>query len=215
MPENTPEEPAEGSVKPTAEVLENRDIPEVTSEVEDSTSVEEPDATEVGIQPLVKKKLNRLLRSVGMGMPGNRVRPFVGKGAIPPVSEKKHFVAKLKALDRIDVAIIEGDYPETDGNDLVGEIGLSNIKLREDGRAEIEIEFHVDKDGFVTVVVTDLLSRVESRGKFLLPQYIGSDSDEDIRTIPVEELSFKLDLLEQQMKMLKGELTARTETEDK
>ncbi len=162
--------------------------------------------------PKAKPQPRRLAKSIGMAMPSNRFRVFLGRGAIPPVSEKKHFVARLRSVDRVEIVILEGDEDQADRNVFVGEIGLSNVKLREDGRAEIEVEFTIGDKGILTVVVLDRVSGTESVGRFVSPQFADETRpDVDLGGIPVEELSQKIDLLEQQMQLLKGELMVRRE----
>jgi len=162
--------------------------------------------------PAPKPQPRRLAKSIGMAMPSNRFRVFLGRGAIPPVSEKKHFVARLRSVDRVEIVILEGDEDQADRNEFVGEIGLSNVKLREDGRAEIEVEFTIGDKGILTVVVLDRVSGTESVGRFVSPQFADETRpDADLGGIPVEELSQKIDLLEQQMQLLKGELMVRRE----
>jgi molecular chaperone DnaK (HSP70) len=161
-----------------------------------------------------RPQIRRLARSIGMAMPSDRYRIFLGHGAIPPVIERKHFVARLRKLDRIEVVILEGDDEKASGNEFVGEIGLSNVKLREDGRSEIEIEYSLDEKGILTVTISDRIGRIESHARFLLPQFASSmDAVVDVSGLPVEELSEKINLLEDQMKLLKGELTVRRERE--
>ena len=160
-----------------------------------------------------RKPVKRLARSVGMAMPSNKVRVFLGNSVIPPVTERKHFVAKLRKLDSIDITILEGDEIEADRNVFVGELGLTNIKLRVDGRAEVEIEFSLDAKGYLTVKLTDKIGETESVGKFFLPQFQTDVTTSDLGSLPVQELAEKIDLFEQQMQLLKGELKVRRERE--
>ena len=161
-------------------------------------------------KPRARRKIKRLDRAVGMEMPSNRYRTFLGTGAIPPVSEKKHFVAKLKNLDILRVTILEGDSDKASENILVGEIGLTNITLREDGRAEVEIDFTLDDKGMLLVRLTDRMSETESMGRFILPQFMDEFTDRgELKGLPVEQLSKKIDLLEQQISVLEGELEVR------
>ena len=163
-----------------------------------------------------KPHIIRLARSLGMVMPSNRVRKFLGRGAIPPVSERKHFVARLKHLDKIEVVIVEGDDEQADKNVVVGEVGLSNIRLREDGRAEVEVDFTLEDQGMLVVTVTDRLTTTDCYARFVLPQFNTEQvSETEISHIPVSDLSQKIDLLEQQMMLLKGELTVRRERDKK
>ncbi|MCX6645179.1 MAG: Hsp70 family protein [bacterium] len=156
------------------------------------------------------RKIKRLDRSVGMEMPSDRYRAFLGTGAIPPVSEKKHFVATLNNLDNLRVTVLEGDSDKASENVLVGEVGLSNITLREDGRAEVEIDFTLDEKGMLSVSLTDRISNTEGYGKFVLPQFMAELTDRiELKGLPVEQMSRKIDLLEQQISVLKGELEVR------
>ncbi len=159
------------------------------------------------------KSIRRLARSVGMAMPSNKVRTFLGNSVIPPVSERKHFVARLRKLDRIDITILEGDDENADRNVFVGELGLTNIKLRVDGRAEVEIEFSLAATGYLSVKLTDKIGETESTGKFFLPQFQVDVNSGDLGSLPVKELAEKIDLFEQQMQLLKGELEVRRERE--
>jgi molecular chaperone DnaK (HSP70) len=156
--------------------------------------------------------VKRLLKSIGMEMPSNRYRVFLGQGVIPPVSEKKHFVARLKNLDNVSITILEGDEDKADTNVYVGEVGLTNIKLRKDNRAEVEIEFSLSENGALTVKLIDRIGETESMARFVLPQFSQEAlCGTELSGIPVEQLAGKIDLLEQQMQLLKGELSVRRE----
>jgi molecular chaperone DnaK (HSP70) len=161
-------------------------------------------------KPAKQQNKKRLERSVGMEMPGNRYRIFLGVGTIPPVAERKHFVAKLKSLDKLSVTVLEGDKENADENIFVGEAGLGNFTLREDGKAEIEIEYALDDKGFLTITLADRITNTESYSKFALPQFMDEMTERiELNGLPVEQLSIKIDLLEQQISLLKGELEVR------
>ena len=181
----------------------------------DGVSAEAPKKKKAAKKQAAKtgKSVRRLARSVGMAMPSNKVRTFLGNSVIPPVVERKHFVARLRKLDRIDITILEGDDENADRNVFVGELGLTNIKLRVDSRAEVEIEFSLDAKGYLTVKLTDKIGETESTGKFFLPQFQGDVNSGDLGSLPVKELAEKIDLFEQQMQLLKGELEVRRERE--
>ena len=159
-----------------------------------------------------KAIIRRLNRSVGISLPRNRYRIFIGKGAIPPVSEAKQFVAPLAEINRVRIRIIEGDEEQADRNEFLGEIGINNIKLREDGKAELEIEFSLSATGILTIRLTDRIGEIEGMARFVLFQFRkGVLGEGDISTLPIEEISRKIDLLEQQMQSLKGEMEVRRE----
>jgi hypothetical protein len=164
-----------------------------------------PDMQAQAKQKRAKPVIRRLMKSVGMAMPSDRVRVFLGVNSIPPVSEKKQFVARLRKVDRIDISVLEGNEEAADKNLFVGELGLTNVKLRADGRAE---------KGYLTVTIMDRLGNTEAIGRFPLPQFISDlQTQEDLSRLPVKELAEKIDLFEQQMQLLKGELTVRRERE--
>lgn len=157
-----------------------------------------------------RPQIRRLTKSVGIGLPRNRYRIFLGKGAIPPVSETKQFVAPLAEISKVKIKILEGDEEQAEKNEFVGEIGINNIRLREDGRAELEIDFSLSVTGILSVRITDRIGDTEGTGRFILPQFKKETSTEpDITSLPLEELSQKIDLLEQQMQLLKTELEGR------
>ncbi len=165
-----------------------------------------------GSPPEAILSVKRLEKSVGMGLPSNRVRTFLGSGTIPPVSETKNFVARLKNVDRVEITVLEGDEDQADRCEFVGEIGLANIQLREDKKAELEVTFNLDRHGILTVSLIDRNGNNESTARFMLPQFRRELKTEiDLSDVPVDELSKKIDLLEQQMDLLKGELTVRRE----
>jgi molecular chaperone DnaK (HSP70) len=173
-----------------------------------------PDMQAQAKQKRAKPVIRRLMKSVGMAMPSNRVRVFLGVNSIPPVSEKKQFVARLRKVDRIDISVLEGNEEAADKNLFVGELGLTNVKLRADGRAEIEVDYSLDEKGYLTVTIMDRLGNTEAIGRFPLPQFISDlQTQEDLSRLPVKELAEKIDLFEQQMQLLKGELTVRRERE--
>jgi len=162
-----------------------------------------------------RPQLKRLAKSIGMAMPNNRFRVFLGRGAIPPVSEKKHFVARLRRRDRIEVIVLEGDSELATENKFVGEAGLTNVTLREDGRAEVEIEFALDDKGFLTVTLLDRLTGTEGIARFQPLQFVTElEGEADLSSLPATELSQKIDLLEQQMQLLRGELAVRKAREE-
>jgi hypothetical protein len=159
-----------------------------------------------------KAVIRRLAKSVGISLPRNRYRIFLGKGIIPPVSEVKQFVAPLAEINRVRIRIMEGEEDHLERLEFLGEIGINNIKLREDGKAELEIEFSLSATGILTVRLTDRIGETEGMGRYFLPQFKKEGPGEgDVSTLPVEELSRKIDLLEQQMQLLRGELEVRRE----
>ena len=162
--------------------------------------------------PAQKAQIRRLLRSVGIGLPRNKYRVFLGKGAIPPVSESKQFVAPLAEINKVRIRVLEGDDDRADHNEFLGEVGINNIRLREDGKAELEIEFSLSATGTLTIRLTDRIGETEGMARYVLPQFRReSQGETDFSNLPVEELSKKIDLLEQQMQLLRGELEGRGE----
>jgi molecular chaperone DnaK (HSP70) len=162
--------------------------------------------------PVPKAVIRRLAKSVGISLPRNRYRIFLGKGAIPPVSEVKQFVAPLAEINRVRIRIMEGEEDHLDRLEFLGEIGINNIKLREDGKAELEIEFSLSATGILTVRLTDRIGETEGMARYFLSQFKREGQGEsDVATLPIEELNKKIELLEQQMQLLRGELEVRRE----
>jgi molecular chaperone DnaK (HSP70) len=160
--------------------------------------------------PPAKGVVRRLSKSVGIALPRNRYRVFLGRGAIPPVSEVKQFVAPLAEINKVRIRILEGDDDQSDRNDFLGEIGINNIRLREDGKAELEIEFSLNATGILSIRLSDRIGDAEGMARYVLTQFRKeTQAEADITNLPVEELSRKIDLLEQQMQLLKGELEVR------
>ena len=221
MPEEEVAKPAESGAEDSGpeEETESKSIPESSEKSDDEVTSGAGDKPAQDVSTPKQggensAELKRLSRSIGMAMPSNRFRVFLGQGAIPPVTEKKHFVARLKNLDRIEVVILEGDHDQADKNEFVGEVGLANVKIREDGRAEIEVDFMLGDKGMLSVILSDRIGGAEGIGRFILPQFRGEIGDgSDITGLPVEELSKKIDLLEQQMQLLEEELKVRRERE--
>ena len=159
-----------------------------------------------------KPAVLRLEKSLGIGLRSNAYRVILGKGGIPPVSEIWPFIARLREKDSVSFKIMEGDNVEADKNKLIGEIGLHRIQLREDGRAVLRVEFKVGKDKILEVSILDQESGMEGVAKFSVPQFGENGESVGIGDgVPVEELSKKLEVLEEQMQLLKDELTVRRE----
>ncbi len=211
--EQSAETPEEGdSQSATAEKSESGSLEQSGGASAAEAASKSPSEKPADDKAETRSHVRRLRRSVGMAMPNNRYRVFLGRGAIPPVSEKKHFVARLKKLDRLQVVILEGDENDASNNEYVGEVGLGNLKLRQDGRAEIEIEYSLSDKGILSVALYDKIGRIDSIAKFVLPQFAaGLPRTESLAELPVNELSMKIDVLEQQMQLLKGELAVRRE----
>lgn len=156
--------------------------------------------------------VRRLISSIGIGLPKNKYRVFLGKGVISPVSESKQFVAPLAEINKVRIKILEGDEERADRNFYIGEIGINGIKLREDGKAELEIDFSLSATGILTVKLKDRIGDAEGTAKYVPFQFRQELKNEvDLSKLPVEELSQKIDLLEEQMKLLKKELEVRGE----
>jgi len=159
-----------------------------------------------------KAVIKRLGKSIGISLPRNRYRVFLGKGAIPPVSETKQFVAPLAEINKVRIRILEGDDDQADRNEFLGEIGINGIRLREDGKAELELEFSLNATGILMVRLSDRIGEAECMARFSLSHFRKEMHDEaDISSIPVDELAKKIDLLEQQMQTIKGEIEVRRE----
>jgi len=239
IPEEIPEEASEGGETEGAggnvEEASQSDLPpEAVPQPEPPPLPRPPERPErPRVEPIPKPAVRRLTRSLGIALPRNRYRVFLGKGAIPPVTESKHFVAPLAEINRVRIKVLEGDDEQADRNDLIGEIGLSNIRLREDGRAELEIEFSLTATGVLTVRLMDRIGDTESIAKWTLTQFKeiekGEEKEEekagkkdekkeeiedfDLRSLPVSEIFQKIELLEEQMRLLKAELEARKQKE--
>jgi molecular chaperone DnaK (HSP70) len=159
-----------------------------------------------------KAAVRRLGKSIGISLPRNRYRVFLGKGAIPPVSETKQFVAPLAEINKVRIRILEGDEDQADRNEFLGEIGINGIRLREDGKAELELEFSLSATGILTIRLSDRIGEAEGMARFSLSSFRKEMHDEvDITSMPAEELAKKIDLLEQQMQTIKGEIEVRRE----
>lgn len=157
-------------------------------------------------------QIRRITASIGIGLPRNKYRIFIGKGAIPPVSEAKQFVAPLADINKVRIKILEGDDDIADRNLYLGEIGINNIKLRDDGKSEIEIDFSLNAMGILTVRLRDRIGHTEGVARFVPFQFRRElKSTPDLSRIPVEELNQKISLLEEQMFSLKKELEVRRE----
>jgi molecular chaperone DnaK (HSP70) len=159
------------------------------------------------------KVVRRISSSIGIGLPRNKYRVFIGKGAIPPLNEIKQFVAPLADIDKVRIKIIEGDNESADKNLYVGEIGINNIKLREDGKAELELDFSLNASGILTVRLRDRIGNLEGVARFVPHQFRKApiQDEPEISRLPIEELNKKISLLEEQMQALKGELEVRGE----
>ncbi len=175
-----------------------------------STEASNPGSEEAATEAPAKPGITRLKRSVGIGLPSGKYRIFLGRGAIPPVTESKTFVARLKKVDTVEIAIFEGDEETVESNEFVGEVGLKGVKLREDEKAEIEISFILDTTGTLVISLADKIGGVDGIARFVMPQFGGLVKGSiDFNSLPVEELSLKIDLLDEQMGLLKGELSVR------
>jgi molecular chaperone DnaK (HSP70) len=156
--------------------------------------------------------VKRLAKSIGISLPKNRYRVFLGKGTIPPVSETKQFVAPLAEINKVRIRILEGDEDQADRNEFLGEIGINGIRLRDDGKAELELEFSLSATGILTIRLSDRIGEAEGMMRFSLSQLRKETHGEvDITSMPVDELAKKINLLEEQMQILKGEIDVRRE----
>jgi molecular chaperone DnaK (HSP70) len=159
-----------------------------------------------------KSAIRRLEKSIGIGLPRNKYRIFLGRGIIPPASETKQFVAPLAEINKVRIKVLEGEEDQADKNEFLGEIGISNIRLREDGKSELEIEFSLSATGMLTIRLSDRIGETEGVARYMLHQFRRETAgDIDLNSLPIEELSKKIDLLEQQMLLLKKELEVRRE----
>ena len=156
--------------------------------------------------------VKRLETSIGMALPKNRYRIFIGKGTIPPVNEVKQFVAPLADINKVRIRILEGDDPQADRNLFLGDIGINHIELRDDGKAEIELDFSLNARGILSVRLVDRIGRTEGFARFVPFQFRREvSSNLDVGRLPIDQLNQKLSLLEEQMQILKGELEVRGE----
>lgn len=100
--------------------------------------------------------------SLGVETIGGVMSIMIPRGTVIPITTKKIFSNDTDDETSITIKVFEGERSMTKDNFLVGEFELSGICKAPRGYHKIEVTFHIDIDGIITVTAEDLRSNIKN-----------------------------------------------------
>lgn len=101
--------------------------------------------------------------SLGVEIEGKKISKIIERNATIPTKKSQVFSIAYDSQKEIDISIYQGDYEDTQHNELLGKIHLDEIRPAKEGIPQIEVTFDIDVNGVINVFAKDLTSgRVRS-----------------------------------------------------
>jgi len=104
---------------------------------------------------------NRLQQSIGIETKGGIFTPLVKSGSLLPTTASFIFTTKDDYQPSIKVTVFRGENRLVSANAGIGQYEVTSFTPNRAGLPQIEITFHVDEYGELTVSATDLLEQRE------------------------------------------------------
>jgi len=97
--------------------------------------------------------------SLGIETTNGIMNFIIPRNTCIPVTKSKRFTCDTDNMTNVIIKIFEGERKLTKDNFFVGEFELSNIEPVIKGLQEIEVKFHIDINGIITVTAEDLKNK--------------------------------------------------------
>ncbi|AYV81638.1 MAG: Hsp70 protein, partial [Harvfovirus sp.] len=93
--------------------------------------------------------------SLGVEIIGGVMSNIIKRNTVIPVNKTKMYTTNSDFETSVIIKIFEGERKLTKNNFLVGEFELKGIEPKMRGLAKIEVKFHIDVNGIITVTAED------------------------------------------------------------
>lgn len=100
--------------------------------------------------------LDVLPLSLGLETVGGSYEKIIERNAVLPVSKSRTFTTAVNFQPGVDLKIYQGERPIAAHNKFLGKYSFTGIKRAFSGSPRIEITFHVDVNGILSVTAQDL-----------------------------------------------------------
>ena len=99
--------------------------------------------------------IDRTPLTLGVETIGEVMTPIIPRNATIPTTKSRKFTVDSDYETDVTIRIFEGERKMTKDNFLVGEFELGGLESAPKGVVKIDVEFHVDQNGIVSVRATD------------------------------------------------------------
>lgn len=93
--------------------------------------------------------------TMGIETEGRVFAKVVPRNTAVPCSKTREFTTVEDYQEEMDIAVYEGERGCTDGNHLLGKFQISGIERAKQGVAKVEVSFHINANGLLTVAAKD------------------------------------------------------------
>lgn len=93
--------------------------------------------------------------SLGIETEGGMFQTIISRNTTIPVSKKERFSTAVDNQDTVTIKVYEGGRAKSFDNKLLGEFNLTGIEKAARGFPKIDVEFHVDSSGKLSVSARD------------------------------------------------------------
>ncbi len=94
--------------------------------------------------------------SLGIMVHGGGFEVLIEANATIPTSHSHIFTTVRENQTSVKIVVLQGESPQAEENELLGEFVLSGLRRAPAGEIEIEVNFEISADGIVSVHATDL-----------------------------------------------------------
>lgn len=114
-------------------------------------------------------------RALGLAIAGGHTFRLIEPGATPPCEKKYVFSTARDSQTGMKFVVVEGNHDRAEENKLLGELVHEGLRVAPRGDPDIEVLFHLDATGALTVTSTNLETR-EQRKATVSSTALGSSS---------------------------------------
>ena len=139
--------------------------------------------------------------SLGVQVSGGIMDKIINRGTYMPVTKIKRYTNDTDNVDSILIKVFEGERDITRDNFLVGEFELKGLDKVSKGRMNIEVKFHIDINGIITVSARETISDV--RREMIITGNKGRLTTNEINKLITEANQYNLkDKIERHKRLL-------------
>jgi molecular chaperone DnaK len=88
---------------------------------------------------------------------------MINRNTTIPTESSKMFTTTEDNQNSVAIKVYQGERLKADGNKLLGQFKLENIPEKPRGVPEVEVTFHVDANGILSVKAKELISKIAQR----------------------------------------------------
>lgn len=116
--------------------------------------------------------------SLGIELEGRVMSVLIPRNTAIPCVKSREYTTCEDWQTEIDVVVFEGERPHTSGNNKLGEFKISGIQRARRGEPKVDVTFHLDANGILSVSATDKVTGAKANARIKADR--GRLTDEDI-----------------------------------